>query len=72
MVLILLSLLYNHDNLILKLHYRKNSYLDQVWLFIGRFKVGNVPGMNKKEVPAQFICRSAKFITLCILKKDGV
>ena len=51
MVLILLSLFCNHDNLILKLH-QKNSYLDEGWLFIGRFKVGSVPGVINKEVLA--------------------
>ena len=45
-VVILLSLLFNYDNLILKLHQKKRSYLDEGWLFIGRFKVGSVPGMS--------------------------
>ena len=30
----------NHDNLILKLHLKKSSDLDEMWFFIGRFKVG--------------------------------
>ena len=51
-VLILLSLLCNHDNLILKLHQKKQ---DEAWLFIGRFKVRSVPGIINKEVLDQFI-----------------
>ena len=49
MVLILLLLLCNHDNLILKLH-QENCYFDEGWLFIGSFKVGSVPEMINKEV----------------------
>ena len=45
MVLILLPLLCNHDNLIIKLHQTKNSCLDKKWLFMARFKVRSVPGM---------------------------
>ena len=45
-VVILLSLLCNYDNLILKLHQKKRSYLDKEWLFIGKFKVESVPGMS--------------------------
>ena len=58
MVLILFLLLWNHDNLILKLH-KKNSYLDGGWLFVGSFKVGSVTGMINKEVLAQFIYKPA-------------
>ena len=39
MVVILLSLLCNHDNLTLKLHQQKSSYPDEEWLFIDIFKV---------------------------------
>ena len=39
MVVILLSFLYNYDNLTLKLHQGKHSYPDKGWLFIGRFKL---------------------------------
>ena len=46
MVVILLFFLYNYDHLTLKLHQRKRSYPDEGWLFIGRFKVGSVPGMS--------------------------
>ena len=46
MVVILLSFLCNYDNLRLKLHHEKRSYPDERWLFIGRFKVGSVPGMS--------------------------
>ena len=46
MVVILLSFLCNYDNLTLKLHQGKRSYPDEGWIFIGRFKVGRVPGMS--------------------------
>ena len=46
MVVILLLLLCNSDNLTLKLHQGKPSYLDEGWLFTGRFKVGSVPGIS--------------------------
>ena len=46
MVVILLSFLCNYDNLTLKLHQEKCNYSDEGWLFIGRFKVGNVPGTS--------------------------
>ena len=46
MVVILLSFLCSYDNLTLKLHQEKRSYPDERWLFIGRFKVGSVPGMS--------------------------
>ena len=49
MVLILLLLLCNYDNLILKLNQEK-SYVDKGRLFIGIFTVGSVPGMINKEV----------------------
>ena len=49
MVLILFLLLCNHDNLILKLHQEKNSYIDEGRLFIGSFKAGSVPGMIIKN-----------------------
>ena len=48
-ILSLLPLLCNHDNLTLKFH-PKNSNLNEVWLFIGRFKVGSLPRMINKEV----------------------
>ena len=47
-VIILLSFLYNYDNLTLKLHQGKRNYPDEGWLFIGRFKVGSVPGIALK------------------------
>ena len=53
MVLILLRLLRNHDNLILKLHQKKIPTLMKGG-FIGSFKIGNVPGMINEEVFAQF------------------
>ena len=43
---ILLSFLFNYDNLTLKLHQEKRSYPNERWLFIGRFKVGSVPGKS--------------------------
>ena len=42
MVVILLSFLYNYDNLTLKLHQGKRSYPGKGWLFIGRVKVESV------------------------------
>ena len=58
MVVILLSLLCNHDNLILKLFQKENSYFDEGWFFIGRFKVGSVPGMRNKENLSLFMYES--------------
>ena len=46
MIVILLSFLCNYDNLTLKLHQGKRCYPNEEWLFIGRFKVGSVPGMS--------------------------
>ena len=46
-VLSLLPLLCSHANLTLKFH-QKNSYLNERWVFIGRFKVGSLPRMIKK------------------------
>ena len=43
-LVISLSFLFKYDNLSLKLHQEKRSYPDERWLFIGRFKVGSVPG----------------------------
>ena len=59
MVVILLCFLCNHDNLILKLHQKKNRYLDEVWIFIDRFKVGSAPKMRNKVVLALFIYEPA-------------
>ena len=58
MVLILLLLLCNYDDLILKLN-QKKSYIDEGWLFIGSFKVGSVPGMINRDVFVQFIYKPA-------------
>ena len=46
MVVILLSFLYNHDNLTLILHQKKCSCPDDGWFFVGRFKVGSVPKIS--------------------------
>ena len=46
MVVILLTFLYNYDNLTLKLHQGKCIYPDEGRHFIGRFKVGSVPGIS--------------------------
>ena len=46
MVVILLYFLCNYDNLTLKLYQEKRSYPDEGWLFIGRFKVGSIPGTS--------------------------
>ena len=59
MVVILLSFLCNHENLMLKLHQKKNSYLDEGWLFIGIFKIGSVQGMRNKEALAPFTYKPA-------------
>ena len=45
-LVVILSFLFNYDNLTLKLHQEKRSYPNERWLFIGRFKVGSVPGMT--------------------------
>ena len=58
MVFISLSLLCNHDNLILKLP-KKYIYLHEGWPFIDSFKVDSVPGMINREVIAQFIYKPA-------------
>ena len=44
--LLILSFLCNYDNLTLKLHQKKRRYPNKRWLFIGRFKVGSVPGKS--------------------------
>ena len=46
MVVILFYFLRNYDNLTLKLHQKKHSYPDERWFFIGRFKVGSIPGIS--------------------------
>ena len=46
--------------LILKLHQKKNSHIDEGWLFIGSFKVGSVPEMKNKEILAQFLYKPAE------------
>ena len=46
MVVVLLSSFCNYDNMTLKLHQGKRCYPDERWPFIGRFKVGSVPGMT--------------------------
>ena len=58
MVVILLSFLYNYDNLTLKLHQGKRSYSDERWLFIGRFKVGSVPGKSVALVASKKVSKS--------------
>ena len=57
MVVILLSFLYNYDNLTLKLHQGKRSYSDERWLFIGRFKVGIVPGKSVALVASKKVSK---------------
>ena len=51
-VVILLSFLCNYDNLSLKLYQEKPSYPDETWLFIGKFKIGPVPGKSVALVVA--------------------
>ena len=55
LVVILLSFLCNYDNLTLKLHQEKRSYPDERWLFIGRFKVGSVPGKSVALVASKVV-----------------
>ena len=58
MVVILLPFLCNYDNLTLKLHQEKRSYPDERWLFIGRFKVGSVPGKSVALVASKKVSKS--------------
>ena len=65
MVVILLSFLCNYDNLTLKLHQENCWYPDERWLFIGIFKVANVPGMSvaleaskKYQTPSREWCKA--------------
>ena len=55
MAVILLCLLFKYENLTLKLHQKKSSYLDGDWLLTGIFKVPTVPRMRHEEVFALFI-----------------
>ena len=57
MVVILLSFLCNYDNLALKLHHEKR-YPDERWLFIGRFKVGSVPGKSVALAASKKVSKS--------------
>ena len=45
-LVVILSFLCNYDNLTLKLHQEKRSHPNERWLFIGRFKIGSVPGKS--------------------------
>ena len=58
MVVILLSFLCDYDNLTLKLYHEKRSYPDKRWLFIGRFKVGSVPGKSVALVASKKVSKS--------------
>ena len=58
LVVILLSFLCNYENLTLKLHQEKRSYPDERWLFIGRFKVGSVPGKSVALVASKKVSKS--------------
>ena len=58
MVVILLYFLCNYDNLTLKLRHNKRSYLDERWIFIGRFKVGSVPGKSFALVVSKKVSKS--------------
>ena len=57
MVVILLSFLCNYDNLTQKLHQEKCSYPKR-WLFIGRFRVGSVPGKSVALVASKKVSKS--------------
>ena len=84
MLATLLCLLYNHDNLILRSHQRKSNYLNEGWLFIGRFKMRSVPRMKNKEaltllyiklhneLKSYLPRKISKFISVYILKKRWV
>ena len=58
MVVILLYFLCNYDNFTLKLHHNTRSYLDERWIFIGRFKVGSVPGKSFALVVSKKVSKS--------------
>ena len=58
MVVILLSFFYNYDNLALKIHHKKRSYPDERWLFIGRLKVGSVPGKSVALIASKKVSKS--------------
>ena len=45
-IVILLSFLCNYDNLTLILNQENDSYTDEGWIFIGRFKVGSIPEIS--------------------------
>ena len=47
-----------YDNLALKLYQVKRSYPDERWLFIGRFKVGSVPGKSVALVASKKVSKS--------------
>ena len=68
MVVILLSFLCNYDNLPLKLHQGKRCYPDEGWLFIGRFKVGSVPGISVALEASKKVTKSIMSIILFINK----
>ena len=53
-----------------KITSEKNNYLDERWLFIGRLKVGSVPGMINKGVPVQLIIKSAIWTGKLFTKKN--
>ena len=58
MAVIVLSFLCNYDNLTLKLNQKRHNYPDEGWLFIGRFKVGSVPGISVALVVSRKISKS--------------
>ena len=58
MVVIISSFLCNYDNLTLKLNQKKRNYPDEGWLFIGRFKVGGVPGISAVLVASKKVSKS--------------
>ena len=58
LAVILLFFLCNYDNLTLKLHQEKRTYPNERWLFIGRFKVGSVPGKSVVLVTSKKVQKS--------------
>ena len=70
MVIILLSFIYNYDNLTLKLHQAKRSYPDEGWLFVSRFKVGSVPGISVALKESKKVSKSIMSMRYKAINKD--
>ena len=55
---VIFSFICNYDNLTLKVHHKKHSYPDEKYLFIGRLKVGSVPGKSVALVASKKVSKS--------------